>query len=365
MRPRSTIPRVRRRSTPPPWLAPVLFVAAYALIALAWAMTQPPLPSGDGALDGALRRARLGELAPWLLCVALATALTWRPATGSLSLAGLALALTPAVVFLGGAGGDDGLAIAAAIALAAGLLRVLVGAGADATAAGARAGGAAVRGATAAGARGRPPAWAWAATVLAAALLLLSGPRTDYPLGSLGDALRAAGPALASASGRFATPEVALPPLGFVVWAIALLALVLAADRLTDDRGRRALWSVAIGGAVLVPLLYAAARSGAGSGLAARQPLALLAPLPLLAGALLARAGATWWPRLGAACFGLLALVQLLGFLAAHEARGAGASPWLAAVLLGGAALAAAGALVPAAAAAPTPSPGPTAGTPG
>lgn len=309
---------------PPRALAPVLLTASAALLALAWAMTQPPLAGAGVALDGALRRERVGDVALWGAAVALACALAWRPAAGSLSLAGVAVALTPAVVFLGGVGGDDGLAVAATIALAAGVVRI------------------------AAAPPARAPRWCWAATAGAVGLLALAGPRTDYALDGARDALGELPGALGAASGRFAGADVALPPLGIAVWAVALLALLLAADRVAGRAGRRALWTVAAVAVALAAVLFAAAPSGDGAALAARQPLALLAPLPLLAGELLVRAQARWWPRLGAGCFGLLALVQLLGFLAGAEGGDGGA--WLAAALAGCGALAAAGALTPTAA---------------
>ncbi|MBB4661642.1 hypothetical protein [Conexibacter arvalis] len=298
-------------------LAPLLFVVAYGLLALAWAMAQPDPLSGRPP-DGALRADRLDDLALWLLAVALATALAWRPAAGSLSLAGIAVALTPGVVFLGGAAGGDGLVFAAGIAVLAGAARI-------------------------AGDERRAP-WTFAATALAAVLLGLGAPELAG-VGGPGEAWEALGSGLATAVGGFGAGS-RLPPLGLVIWALALLALVLAADRFTDDAGRRLLWSGALVTAVAALLLYGPARAAAGETPYARHALALLAFTPVLAGDLLARTGVTWWPRLGAGCFGLLALVQLLGFLTGYEdARGDGTTAWVAAALLGGAALAAAGAL--------------------
>jgi hypothetical protein len=319
-----------------------LFVVGYGLLALAWAMAMPALGASGGP-DGTLRGERLGHLAIWLLCVALATILAWRPSNGSLSLAGVAVALTPAVVFLGGTAGDDGLVLAAGLALIAGLLRLAGGAVPAADPDRGRA-----TAVSAAGSR-RAPLWTWAATALAALLLVLAGLRLpgDFGADPLSGAWHALGPALAAASGRFATSAAVLPPLGYAIWAIALLALVLAADRRTDDRGRRLLWLGSLLAVVAALLLFAAARREDGSAPVARHALVLLAFVPLLAGELLSRSGARWWSRLAAGCFGLLGLVQVLGFVVAYDETraGGGTSPWLGAVLLGALALAAAGAL--------------------
>lgn len=298
-------------------LAPLLLVAGYGLLGLAWAMTQPDPLTGRSA-DGALRTDRLDDLWQWLLAVALASALAWRPQAGSLSLAGVALALTPAVVFLGGSAGPDGLVFAAGIAVFAGAIRIAFDAH-------------------------RSP-WAIAATVAAAVLLGLGAPQLSGA-GTLGQAWEALGPGLVTAAGGFGAGSK-LPPLGVAVWAFALLALVLAANRFADAAGRRLLWGGALVVTVAALLLYGSARAAAGSAPYARHALGLLALVPLLAADLLVRSGARWRPRLGAGCFGLLALVQLLGFQTGFaDTHDGGTSAWLAAALLGAAAVAAAGAL--------------------
>lgn len=298
-------------------LAPLLLVAAYGLLGLAWAMTQPDPLSGRAA-DGPLRADRLDDLALWLLAVALATALAWRPAAGSLSLAGVAVALSPALVFLGGAAGPDGLVLAAGVAVFAGAVRI-------------------------AGDARRAP-WAIAATVAAAVLLGLGAPQLSGA-GSLAQAWEALGPGLAAAAGGFG-PGSQLPPAGVAIWAIALLALVLAANRFTDVAGRRLLWAGTLVVVLAAALLHGSARAAAGSAPYARHALGLLALVPLLSADLLVRSGARWSPRLGAGSFGLLALVQLLGFQSGYaDAHDGGTTAWVAATLLGAAALATAGAL--------------------
>lgn len=298
-------------------LAPLLLVAGYGLLGLAWAMTQPDPLTGRVA-DGALRTDRLDDVWQWLLAVALATALAWRPHAGSLSLAGVAVALTPAVVFLGGSAGPDGLVFAAGIAVFAGAIRIAFDA--------------------------RRSPWAIAATVAAAVLLGLGAPQLSGA-GSLGQAWEALGPGLVTAVGGFGA-DARLPALGVAIWALALLALVLAAGRATDAAGRRLLCGGALVVTVAALLLYGSARAAAGSAPYARHALALLVLVPLLAADLLVRGGARWSPRLGAFCFGLLALVQLLGFQSGFDdTHDGGASAWAAAAVLGAAALAAAGAL--------------------
>jgi hypothetical protein len=309
--------------------APVLFASGFGLLALGWALAGVP---------AAARGGRLGDAALWVVCVALATALTWRggrTGPGSTALAGLTVALTASAVELGARHGGDGLAIAAALAVAAGLLR----AWAD---------------------RPRPHAWTWVATAAAAVMLaIVARPSIALRFDGVGDAARGTWESLwdgfVTWIGREPSSPGGLPVLGVVVWTAALLALVLAADRLAGARARRLLWTAVVLAFAATAFLYAgetAADARGWFGFGAPPPTAASAPaavlplglLALLAGDVVTRAGMALWPRLAAGCFGLLGAVQVLAFVSLRNAAGEGATPWIAIVVAGAVTLAAAGA---------------------
>jgi len=79
-----------------------------------------------GAPDAAtaLRRARLGDVGVWLGLLALAALMLCRPDRPGLSLLGLVVAVTPMAVFLGASVSPNGIEIAAAVGVWAGLLRL-------------------------------------------------------------------------------------------------------------------------------------------------------------------------------------------------------------------------------------------------
>jgi hypothetical protein len=323
----------------PRGLAPVLFVIGCGLLGLAWAMTAPGSVVGRDASLGALRAERVDDLALWLACIALATAFAWRGARGSISLSGLAVALTPTVVMVGAVGGHTGLVVAAAIALAAGLLRLVA-------------------------TSPRPRPWVVAGTAGAAVLVVVAAPTLRLGFagadGAARETWRQLWRAFAAWTGRFPGDGAGagVPLLGVIVWTVALLALVLAADRLAGVRGRRLLWLAAAAAVVLCAVLFAGSVEqwpAAVGSLSTSPPrpigpvvgLALVPPslLALLAGDLVSRAAVAWWPRLAAGCLGLLGLVHVLAFVALRDQAHLGGTPWIAAVLLGALALAAAGAV--------------------
>lgn len=289
----------------------------------------PPLPyvlpaialrAGSDATS-ALRLARLATLAVWLALLAAAIAASWDGDAGLLSLAGLVVALTPMVVFVGASLTDSSDEVLGSIVLTAALLRVLRG-GTPAPrwvwwiagAAGfllaltrqlsplwigcivltwlALAGRAGAARALRSGGRSAIAA----ATMLALGVVLgvawdiryqTPGKVTALPsLDSLRNALHSLRLLAGDLVGNFGYLNVPLGAVPDAAWAVGLAALVVLAGRVAARRGALALL-LALLLAVLVPaLLDADVIFGLGFGVQARDILPLIVLVPLLAGEL-------------------------------------------------------------------------------
>jgi predicted membrane protein DUF2142 len=312
------------------------------------------------ATDEPIRALRLGRLANALTCMALllaAAALLWDPARGGLALAGLAVALTPEVMFLSTVINPNGPEIAGAICFVAALIRLSRGP--------------------------RAPAWVWVAcaaggAVLAmtrslgpffvGALLLTSaavaGPRESLRLlrSSRRGALLAAGAiALAAAAGlvwelRY-QPHVATGPAAIVkgigpsldalpklpkeavgvfgafdvyaplsaciLWW-AMFAALLGGAAVAG--GRRAAWTLLalVGAAVAVTLIVSAVYRQTGFELQTRYVLPYLVVVPLWAGELLSRRPPEFGRALLGGLFAAGALAHALAWYANAKVVGAG-----------------------------------------
>ncbi len=287
---------------------------AYLLPALA---TMP----ADSAEEGD-RLARLALAATALAMLVLAAALAWDREAGGLSLLGLAVAVTPMVIYSGAILNGSGLEISAGVAFSAALLRVWREAGAS-TLGWTGAGGAGV---TLALSRSTGPVWV---ALLLVGWVALVGPRAIVAAARGRRAATAAGGAILAALVGNRVWEAAYgasPPLslraaraavrtgfeqlgfsaddllgqfGYLEWrlpiallslgAAAFAALLVAAFAAGERRERRALVG-ALAGAVLAPLsLWVLSLRHTGFGLQGRYVLPVLVAVPLLCGEVLVR----------------------------------------------------------------------------
>ena len=279
---------------------------------------------------GADRLGRLATLVVWLALLAAAVWMLWDATVGGVSLAGLLVAITPMVVFIGASLTGSSLEIISSIAFLAALLRIARPLAGSPRAAFAVAG---VSGAVLALSRTPGPAWVavdlivWAllagaetlaglwrrarAPALVAAGAVLAavaanrywearyGPHVTTslvpPLESLSAGRRELFRALDELFGRFGYLDVPLGAVGVAIWALLGAALVGAAALLARARERWAL-ALAFAIALLVPIyVFAAITRFTGFGLQARHVLAIIVILPLVAGELVRRHA----PRLG------------------------------------------------------------------
>jgi len=349
----------------------------------------------------ALRLARLVNVLLTLGLLYLALRMAWSPDAGPISLLGLVVAVTPMVVYTGSVLNGSGPEIAAAIAFACSALRLRR----DATCARSARVWAMVgaSGAVLALSRTTGPVWL---VLLAFAVIGLTGARAALgfvraggrvAIGALaaiavaiGSNLaweRAYGPdatagfanlravlddavgewwrASSELIGKFSYLEFRLPPIAYVAWFAAGLALAALALR-TGDRRERAALAAALAAALLLPMLmwvYVIRQTG--FGLQGRHVLPLLVAVPLIAGDVLRAHAAEIGDRarrallvgipVTAAAVHLLAFYwngrrsavgvdgPLLFFTDASWSPPLGWLPWLGAAALGAAALAALG----------------------
>lgn len=279
------------------------------------------IPARNG--DDADRLARLALAATALALLALAAAMLWDAGAGGLSLLGLAVAVSPMVIFSGATLNGSGLEIAAGVAFAAALLRVWRDSGGSALGwAGTGAAGAVLalsrstgpiwvallaggwlallgpRAAVAA-ARSRPGA-AWAGGAVLVALVANRvweagyGARPPVSLraarAGLTTGLEQVGFAADEVVGQFGYLEWRLPIALLLLGAAAVAGMHVAAFAVAGRRERIALLG-ALAGAVLVPLgLWVLFLRHTGFGLQGRHVLPLLVAVPLLGGEILVRA---------------------------------------------------------------------------
>lgn len=357
------------------------------------------LANAGGSATSADRLARLGGLLPWLLLITVAAVLLWDSALPALSLAGLAVAATPMVVFTGATLNGSGLEIVAGLAFAAGLIRCAR----DAE----RASGmviAATAGSGALLALSRSTGPLWIAIDLALLVLLVGGRRVwrvvaasrlRWALGAgfvlLAVALNrlweaAYGPSVTvslrpvddslheirieasrvvqSSIGWFGALQVKPPLMVYLLWGVMALGLVVLAWTVASRQQRGGLL-LSIASAILIPvLLIAGVMRHTGFPLQGRHVLPLIVIVPLLAGEL-ARANAARLSKVARAAlpylFTLVGALQALCFYAAARFAAVGADgswwflghaswkpplgwpPWLLTAFVGAAALALAG----------------------
>jgi Predicted membrane protein (DUF2142) len=251
---------------------------------------------GDRA-TGADRLARIGGLAINLALLAIAVALL-----GETAPLGLALAVTPMVLFLGASVTSSGFEVAAGVAFAAAVIR----AAREETGRRER-GLLAIAGIALALSRTPGPLWIGLDLVLGAALagprtllrragpLSLGaiaiavianrlwearyGPSTTIDLhGGLGESVRQSVRAAPELVGRFGYLEWHLPAWTIAVWGVLTAALIAKALR------RRAMVGALVAAAILVPAFWLIALRGTGFALQGRHILPIVVALPLLAG---------------------------------------------------------------------------------
>lgn len=286
----------------------------YLLPALA---TMPAASAATGD-----RLARLAVAATALALLALAAALAWDRNAGALSLLGLAVAVTPMVIFSGATLNGSGMEIAAGVAFAAALLRVWRDAGASTLGWT----GVGLSGAALALSRSTGPVWV---ALLLGGWVALVGPRAVRAAVRRSRAATAAGGAILAAlignriweaaygpspplSLRTARPAIAmgieqlrlsaddlLGQFGYLGWRLpsallslggaALGGLLLAAFAAAGRRERIALVG-ALAGALLVPFaLWIVLMRNTGFSLQGRYVLPVLVAVPLLCGEILVR----------------------------------------------------------------------------
>ena len=342
--------------------------------------------------DHALRWARAASLAQTLLFIVAALVLCG----GGIAAAGLLLALTPLVLFIGSVLNPSGIELAASLAFLAGVMRFARDPAAF-------------------------PRWAWMATLasgvvailswqlgpafvlcdllvlavllggrrsraaiseargklrVAAAVLvlavvafvvygLLSGALHSsisfHHLGAdLGGGWRQLAPTLVGAVGRFGAYNIALPALLTYVWFALVLGLWLTALRFGDRPEQAALMLAGFLTVAFPVVFYAFAQRGTGFGLQGRYALPVFALLPVVSGSVLARrpqiAERSRLVRLEGGVMVAWAILQAIAFLvnAHHWSSSApitgspltppgGWSSWTAVAITGAAAVAVAG----------------------
>jgi hypothetical protein len=277
-----------------------------------------------GHAAGADRAARIATFAVWLAMVAAAVWMLWDETAGGMSLAGLLVAVTPMVVFIGASLTGSSVEIMSSITFFAALLRLTrdpnrVPLGAFAVAA--------VSGAVLALSRSPGPGWValdlivWAPLagraaivalwrrfrpqLLIAAVVILAGiganryweatygPRVLTSLFPPLESLKAGGRELFGALdelvGRFGYLDTPLGAFGVSVWALLSAGLLGAAAWFGRARERWAL-GIAVAVSLLGPIyLFAAITRFTGFGLQGRHVLALIVTLPLVAGEIVRR----------------------------------------------------------------------------
>jgi hypothetical protein len=308
------------------------------------------LPAAVVRLGGDAGEAdRLGRLIlalAWGALIAGAALALWGGAT---SLLGLVVAVTPMVVFAGASLSGSGLEIAAAIALAAALLRltrpgevpprwvfILAATSGVLLALSRTVGPLWVLAAAAAAPTTRPARrgrgiFVGAAIVVAVVLNRVwegaYGPHAEFGLSplraSLGGGWRQLDDVLLQSVGKFGALQVDLPALAYVVWGLMAAGLVVLALR-AGGRRERIVLAVALGAAAVFPVLfYAAVARHAGIPLQGRHVLPLFVIVALLAGEIAHRNRERlpdWVRRSGeagllAACLVPAALVQVTAWV--------------------------------------------------
>jgi len=141
------------------------------------------------------------------------------------------------------------------------------------------------------------------------------------PLGdSLAEVRRQARGAIESAIGWFGSLEVKPPSIAYFLWAALVLGILLLALRLGTRRERLSVLLAAGAGVAVPALLVAGFMRHTGFALQGRHVLPLCVVVPLIAGEVVRRHGATLSRvsrRLVAAAFPIAALVQAMCFYAA------------------------------------------------
>jgi hypothetical protein len=275
---------------------------------------------------GADRAARIATFAVWLALLAAAVWMLWDETAAGMSLAGLLVAVTPMVVFIGASLTGSSVEIMSSITFFAALLRLArdphrAPLGAFAVAA--------VSGAVLALSRSPGPGWValdaivWAPLAGTAAIVALwrrfrpqlliaaavivagvganlyweatYGPRVVTSLMPPFESLKAGGRELFGALdelvGRFGYLDTPLGAFGVSVWALLSAGLLGAAASAARGRERWAL-GAAVAISMLGPIyLFAAITRFTGFGLQGRHVLALIVTLPLVAGEVLRRRG--------------------------------------------------------------------------
>lgn len=276
----------------------------------------------------ALRLARAVNALLVLLLLYLALRMVWSPDAGPISLLGLVVAVTPMAVYSGSVLNGSGPEIAGAIAFACAALRLRR----DASCARSPRVWAVIgaAGVVLALSRSTGPAWL---VLLAATVIALDGPRAALRYARAGGRAavaalaalvvavglnlaweRAYGPELVTGFanlravldeaagewwrassemvGKFSYLEFRLPPVAYVAWFAAGLALVAVALRVSGRRDRAVLAAALLAALVLPMVMWVYAIRQTGFGLQGRYVLPVLAIVPLLAGELIRAHGA-------------------------------------------------------------------------
>jgi hypothetical protein len=283
----------------------------------------------------------LGRLAIALLCALLLGAAAWAAGgRGSLwPLAGLALAATPTVLFLGSSLGPQGVSVAAALCFATSLGAFWMGPPRRALAPLVAVSGAVLALSTAGGVvylaalvlvvmpLVQPRRLVRSTPLLALALVAVAGvaggawaldhrplpPAHADPMDALGTALRAAPSLLQQAVGVFGRSDVSLPLVAYAAWALPVLILVAGALLLGRWRDRLALSLAAAATIGVAVTAVALVLAPVGWDLQGRYLLPVLGAIPILAAFVLH--GARLHPRGDAFAVGVVvAGVQLLAF---------------------------------------------------
>jgi Predicted membrane protein (DUF2142) len=315
-----TVQATTYETTAPPGL--------YALAGVAMRLPAPALPPGT-----------LGRLAVALVCALLLAGAAWA-ATGRGSLwplAGVALAATPTVLFLGAALSTAGVAAAAAVCFTAGVLAFWLGPARRGLSLVIGASGAALALISAGGAlalmvlvvamlplvqlrRLTQPGAALASAVVTAALVAGVALALDHrslppgpadPLGAVPAVLTAAPALLQQAIGMFGWTDVTLPVAAYALWGALVVIGVSTALLVGRWRDRLALALVVAGALAAGAIAVSFVLAPAGWDLRGSFLLPILAALPIAAGFVLH--AVRLHPRVDATLVGLAVVgVQLL-----------------------------------------------------
>lgn len=285
--------------------------------------------------ETSLRWGRLASAAVAVALLGVAAAMLWGPSRSPLALAGLFVAVTPMVIFVGSSMSLSGPEIAAGVCFFAALLRVVRGGAGSAVWVAAGVAGVALAtsrslgpvwivlmAAAVAGAHGLRPAWrsvreGGAAAIAAIAAISIAAastvfwertfqPGIDIDMAYL---WKQVPPSFADLPGvgrdlvgHFGWLDTRMPTAAYLVWAAMAVVLLAVAVAVGTARQRVVLCVLPLAGVVITVAVSAGLMRQNGFSVQGRHVLAFVVMVPLLAGEVIAanagrlrRLGATWW----------------------------------------------------------------------